>query len=142
MGTIVQDLTNGHLTTATGFYGQRMRIIDMRLNAMGGSLSKLKGLEKGQNAQNEGKNSNDNAAAVYDTVMVASAFRAPATGTNVIHVLSATGFSVGNSVYIAAENQAEISTSITAISGNTITLADRIPAKYRQNEFARLYKVL
>lgn len=142
LGTIVQNMSTGELTSTTGFYGQRMRIIDMRLNAMGGSLTKLKGLERGQTAQQEMKNSNNNTAAVYASVMVATAFRAPSTGSNIIHVLDATGFAVGNSVYVAAEKQSEISTTITNIQNNTITLADKIPQKYRQNEFARMYKVL
>ena len=142
LGAVIQNMSTGVLTSTTGFYGQRMRIIDVRLNAMGGSLSKLKGLEKGQAAQQEAKNSNDNAALVYSAVMTAIAFRAPATGINVIHVLSSTGFSISDSVYVAAENQAEIATTITNISGNAITLATTIPQKYRQNEYARLYKVL
>ena len=142
LGTVVQNMSTGAITSATGFFGQRMRIIDVRLNAMGGSLSRLKGFEKGQDAQQEAKNSNNNAALVYAAVMTAVAFRAPATGTNVIHVLNSAGFSVSDSVYIAAENQTEIATTITGISGNAITLANTIPQKYRQNEFARLYKVL
>jgi hypothetical protein len=142
LGSIVQDMSNGDLTTATGFYGQRIRIIDTRLNAMGGSLTKLKGLERGQAAQEQAKKANDNAALVYTSVIRATAFRAPATGSPVVHVLDSTGFSPGNAVYIAAENQEEISTTIVSISGNSITLADAIPQKYRQNEFARLYKVL
>lgn len=142
LGTVVQDFSSGDLTSATGFYGQRMRIIDTRLNAMGGSLSKLRGLERGQFAQEQSKKTNENAAIVYSSVMTATAFRAPATGTSTIHVLDASGFSVGNAVYVAAENQTEISTTITGIQGNTVTLADSIPQKYRQNEFARLYKTL
>jgi hypothetical protein len=142
LGTVVQDLSSGELTTATGFYGQRMRIINTRLNAMGGSLSKLKGLQRGQDAQEQAKDSNDNAALVYSAVMVCSAFRAPATGTSTIHVLSGTGFSPGNTVYIAAENQEEIQTTVVSVNVNTIVLADKIPQKYRQNEFARIYKLL
>lgn len=142
LGTVVQNLTNGELTTATGFYGQRMRIINTRLNAMGGSLTKFKGLERGQGAQEQAKSSNDNTALVYASVMVCSAFRAPSTGSATIHVLNATGFSAGNTVYVAAENQEEIQTTIISVSGNTVFLADKIPQKYRQNEFARLYKVL
>lgn len=142
LGTVAQDMSTGDLTTATGFYGQRMRIIDVRLNAMGGSLTKLKGLERGQSAQTEAKKSNDNAAAVYTSVMLATGLRAPATGNNTIHVLNSSGFSVGNTVYVMADNQSEIQTTITGIQGNAVTLADVIPPKYRQNEFARLYKTL
>jgi hypothetical protein len=142
LGTIVQDMSNGNFTTVTGFYGQRVRIIDTRLNAMGGSLSKLQGLIRGQNAQAQAKISNDNTALVYTSVMVASAFKAPATDNPTIHVLSSVGFSVSDAVYVTAENKDEIATTIVSISGNAITLAASIPQTYRQNEFARLYKVL
>lgn len=142
LGSVTQDMATGDLTATAGFYGQRMRIIDVRLNAMGGSLTKLKGLERGQAAQAEAKKSNDNAAAVYTSIMVATGFRAPATGNNTIHVLDSSGFSIGNTVYVMADNQAEIQTTIVNVEGNAITLSDIIPPKYRQNEFARLYKVL
>lgn len=142
LGIVVQNMSTGVFTTTTGFFGQRIRIIDVRLNAMGGSLSKLKGLERGQAAQVEAKNANDNAALVYTTVVRATAFRAPATGAATIHVLDASGFSISDVVYITAENQAEITTSIVDIQGNAVFLADQIPQRYRQNEFARLYKVL
>jgi len=142
LGTIVQNLTDGSLTATTGFYGQRMKIINTRLNVMGGSLTKLKGLQRGQAAQGQAKDSNDNTAAVYASVMVCSAFRAPATGTATIHVLNGAGFSVGNTVYVCSDGQEEIQTTIVNVQGNTIYLADKIPQKYRQNELARLYKVL
>lgn len=142
LGTVVQNLTTGDLTSTTGFYGQRARIINTRLNAMGGSLTKLKGLERGQDAQEQAKNSNDNTALVYQSVMTCTAFRAPSTGTATIHVLNGAGFAIGNTVYVCADNQEEIQTSIVNIVGNTIYLADKIPQKYRQNESARLYKVL
>lgn len=142
LGTVVQNLADGSLTTATGMYGKRMKIINSRLNAMGGSLSKLKGLQRGQSAQEQAKDSNANTASVYSSVMLCSAFRAPSTGTSTIHVLDGTGFAIGNAVYVCADNQEEIATTITNVQGNTIYLADKIPQKYRQNELARLYKIL
>ena len=142
LGTIVQNMSTGALITATGFFGQRIRIVDVRLNAMGGSLSKLMGLGRGQAAQVEAKNANNNAALVYTSVITATAFRAPSTGSPTIHVLDASGFSASDSVYITAENQAEIATTIVSIQGNSVFLATAIPQRYRQNEFARLYKVL
>lgn len=142
LGTVTQNLTTGDIISATGFYGQRMRIINTRLNAIGGSLTKLKGLERGQGAQQQAKNSNDNTALVYASVMICSAFRAPSTGSATIHLLNGTGFNAGDAVYISADNQDEISTTILSVSGNTIFLADKIPQKYRQNESARMYKLL
>jgi len=141
-GSITQNMATGEITAATGFYGNRFRIIDMRLNAMGGSLSKLKGLERGQDAQEQSKKSNDNASAAYASVMLATGFRAPAIGTTTIHVLNGAGFAASDAVYIAAENQQEIATTIVSVSVNTIVLSTVIPQKYRQNEFARIYKLL
>jgi hypothetical protein len=142
LGAVTQNMATGDLVTATGFYGQRMRIINTRLNTMGGSLGKLKGYERGKEAQAQMKSSNDNTALVYSSVMVCSGFRAPATGNSTIHVLSGTGFSNNDTVYISADNQEEIQTKIVSIQSNTITLAAKIPQKYRQNEFARIYKIL
>ena len=142
LGSVVQDLSTGNITSSSGFYGDRMSILNLRLNLMNGSLRKVEGLKLGEKAQDEAVNSNANAASVYGSVMKVSAFRAPATGISTIHVKDATGFSVSNSVYVISDTQAEIPATIVAISGNAITLSVNIPAKYRQNENARIYKEL
>lgn len=142
LGGISQDLNSGEIVSATGLYGTRFRIIDMRLNLMAGSLNKVFGLEKGQAAQEELKNSNGSAAIALASVISASAFRAPASGTSTIHVLDGSLFSVSDSAYVVANTQEEISVTILGVSGNTIFLDKKIPKKYRQNDGARLYKVL
>lgn len=142
LGSVTQDITNGNITASSGLYGERMSILNLRLNLMNGSLRKLEGLKLGQKAQDEAINSNANAASVYGSVMKVSAFRAPSTGISTIHVKDATGFSVSDSVYVVSDTQAEITATIIAISGNAITLSVNIPAKYRQNENARIYKEL
>ena len=142
LGGVTQDLNSGEITAATGFYGRRFRIIETRLNLMGGSLSKLKGFDSAQKAQDELKNSNANAELAYGSILVASAFRAPSVGTGTIHVLDGSGFSPGDSVFVVADDQDEISATINSINGNTIFLDTLIPKKYRQDAGARLYKVL
>lgn len=142
LGSVTQDFSTGEITAATGFYGTRFRIIDMRLNAMAGTLSKLRGIERGKNAQQELQNSNDNAELALSTVMSASAFRAPATNTSTIHVLDGSLFSALDTAYVVSENQQEISVVIQSVSNNTIVLDKKIPEKYRHTEGARLYKVL
>lgn len=142
LGSVVQDLSTGNITSSSGFYGDRMSILNLRLNLMNGSLRKVEGLKLGEKAQDEAVNSNANATSVYGSVMKVSAFRAPATGIATIHVKDATGFSVSNSVYVISDTQAEIPATIVAISGNAITLSVNIPSKYRQNENARIYKEL
>jgi len=141
-GSITQDPANGNITAATGFYGNRFRFIDMRINLMSGSLSKLKNFEAGQDAQDQLKNANANTNAALSSVVVATQFRAPSTGIEQIHILDPSGFSPGDSVFIVANEQPEISTTIVTIDNTRIVLADKIPKKYRETDLARLYKVL
>lgn len=142
LGSINQDFNTGEIISTEGLYGDRYRIIETRLNLMGGSLNKLKGFEKGQDAQDELISSNNNASAAYTSVMAAVGFRAPAAGTGTIHVLDASGFSNGDSVFVVADNQQELSGTILSISNNTVFLDFFVPKKYRQDSGARLYKVL
>lgn len=142
LGTIVYDPLNGRILSATGFFGIRFRYTDLRLNLMSGSLSAVKAAENGQNAQDELKASNDNAELAYSGVLTVTVFKAPAVGTGVIHVKDASGFSVLDSVYIVANEQTEISATISSISGNIVYLDTQIPKNYRQDNGARLYKVL
>jgi hypothetical protein len=142
LGSITQDFGAGDINDATGLYGRRFRVIDMRLNLMGGSLNKVFAAENGQKAQEEAKKSNANASAAYTSVVTATQFRAPGAGNNNIHVLDASGFSVSDSVYVIAEKQQEIAATITGIDGNRVTLDATVPEKYRETDLARLYKVL
>lgn len=142
LGSITQDFGSGEINATTGLYGKRFRIIDMRLNLMGGSLNKVYSAENGQKAQEEAKKSNANAATAYTSVVTASLFRSPSAGNANIHVLDASGFSVSDSAYVIAENQQEIAVTIVGIDGNRVTLDKIIPSKYRETDLARLYKVL
>jgi hypothetical protein len=141
LGGVTQN-ASGVITAATGLYGVRFNIINLRLNLMNGSMRKVEGIKLGQKAQDEGIASNASAASVYSSVMTCSPFRAPAQGNEFVHVKNATGFSMGDSVYVVTDTQAEIATTILAVNGNMITLATNIPEKYRQNENARIYKIL
>lgn len=142
LGGVVQNFTDGSITSFSGLYGSRFNIINLRLNLMNGSARKVEGLKLGKKAQDEAISSNNSAQAVYSDVMKVSLFRAPSLGTNTIHIKDATGFSISDTVYVVSDTQTEIQTVINSISGSMIILADNIPAKYRQNENARLYKVI
>jgi len=139
LGSITQA-ADGKIDAADGFYGDRFRIIDLRLNLIAGSLNKVKGAEAGQNAQDELIASNENAEIVYSTVLKVSLFRAPASGGTVVHLKDASEFNPGDNVFIVADTQQEISTSVISKNGNAVTVADNIPKKYRQNDAARLYR--
>jgi len=142
LGSVTQDINSGEITAASGFYGIRARIIDMRLNLMGGTQTKLAGFDRGQGAQQELKNSNVNAGAVYKSIVTSSSFRSPSTGIESVHVLDATGFNPGDSVWVVSNSQNEILTTIVSIDGNRIVLATKIPKKYRETDLARVYKEL
>jgi len=139
LGSISQG-ADGRITSASGFYGDRFRLLDVRLNLMAGSLNKLKAIENGQKAQDEQKASNENANVSYSSAIKVSLFRAPASGGPIIHLKDASDFNPGDSVFVMADSQEEISTSIISKDGDAVTLADSIPKKYRENDGARLYK--
>jgi hypothetical protein len=142
LGSISVNADTGRITSATGLYGFRARLIDMRLNLMSGTLSKLSDLEKAQQSQTELKASNDSASSIYDSIMVATKFRSPGNNTNIIQVLDASSFSVSNAVYVVSDEFDEISANITGISSNTITLDTVISRNYLESDNARLYKLI
>lgn len=142
LGTVAQNTSTGEVTSATGFLGNRFRLIDVRINAIAGSLTKLKGLERGKDAQQAIQNSNDNAALALASAITATKFRSPGTNITSVHVLDASGFAVNDSVFVASDTQAELAGVIQQIQGNRIVLDIKVPEKYRHTENARLYKVL
>lgn len=142
LGHINQDLTTGSVIDSSGFYGSRFRLINLRLHLMSGTLNALISSERGLNIQDQAKSFNQDAENAYSDQVLVSIFTAPASGTNTIHVKSASGFSVADNIYVVSNTQDELSGTITAISGTKITLSINIPSKYRQDDFARLYKVL
>lgn len=142
LGTVTQDLSSGQITGGTGFYHRRALIIDMRLNAMAGTLSKLSAQEKGQAAQADLQASNGNAQTALTSIMYATPFKAPATNITSIHVADASGFSVSDSIYVVSDTQSELAATIEQIDGNRLVLDITVPAKYRHTEGARAYKLL
>ena len=142
LGGVNQDISNGSIISYSGLYGERFGAIELRLNAINGSLQRSIIIGRGNGAQDEIIAYNNNALITYSTVIKVSLFRAPAAGTGTIHVLDTTGFTVSDPVFIVADTQAEISATILNIQGNTVFLDVNIPRKYRQDDNARLYKLL
>jgi len=142
LGSITQDVSTGEVTASSGFYGSRFARLSLRLNDLGGSLSELKGLQRALVAQDGFKTAIQNQKSVYLSIMACSALQAPASGTKVVHLKDASQFSVGQFVYVFAEDQQEIATAVEAKSGNAITLGRAIPEKYRDDSLARVYRVI
>ena len=143
LGSVGQDLSTGDLNSSgSGLYDKRFQIINLRLNLLGGSLNKKNSTENGKNAQDAIKAANDNALALYSGVMKVSPLKAPASNTGTIHVGDGSLFNIGDSIYLVADDQIELSGTILNISGNTVFLDFNVPEKYTHNNNARLYKIL
>lgn len=142
LGTITQDVNTGAILTSSGFYGQRFSFLLLRLNTFGGTLIKLTGLLSAIDAQDQMEAAILQAKNTYLTVISASALTAPTNGTNIVHAIVPTYFSAGDTVYIFAEDQIELQRAVKSVNGTMITLNDTVPAKYRQDSNARIYKDL
>lgn len=141
-GFITQDTSSGQLTDYSGWYGERYLIIDSRLNLISGSANGKFNTEQAIATQEQIKASNDVAAASYGLVMKATKTVAPGIDTNYINVLNSSEFSVGDRVYLVANDQEELSGGIDEIIGNRIKLTFKVPKKYTVTNKTRLYKLI
>lgn len=142
LGSISQDLNTGALNSSSGLYGQRYSFLLLRLDSLGGSLSKLAGLQTATAAQDSIIANILSTKATYLSIIPTSPLKAPANGTEVISLVTPSLFDVGDSVYVFAEGQEELKRAIKSISGDNITLNDVVPSKYRNDSGARIYKDL
>lgn len=142
LGTIVQDLTTGEITSSSGLYGARYGFLALRLDALGGSLSVLAGLSTSSGAQDSIISNIKSTKATYLSILPTSLFKAPGNGTNSVKLNDTSFFNAGDTVYVVAEGQEELQRAIKSVTSDTVILNDVIPAKYRPAEKARLYKDL
>jgi hypothetical protein len=142
LGSVTQDLSSGDLTGGSGFYSNRAKIINLRLHLMTGTLVAVKNSERSSGAMDQLSKSKNEAVSTYQTVMFASAFKAPANGTDKLHVKDASGLAIGNKCYVASDTQGEMEVVIQAVSGFMLTLNKPVPVTYVDSENARIYKEL
>ena len=143
LGSVGQDLSTGELNNSgSGFYDKRFRLINLRINGVMGSLTKLRGIEKSVEIQEGMKANNEIALSTYGDILACSGFRAPSVGSNVIHVKDGSLFSNGDTVYVVTDEHPELTGTITNVSGNALTLSFTVPQKYTVVNFGRVYKVL
>lgn len=142
LGAISQDVNTGEINSKSGLYGKRYGYLLLRLNALGGSLTQLVGLQTASSAQDSIKANIIATKATYMDIVPTTMLKANAAGSGVIHVVDPSFLSVGDTVYVYAENQEELLRGVKAIQGDMITLNDIVPAKYRTSDKARLYKDL
>jgi len=142
LGSITQDMSTGSITSVQGLYGERMLFIDMRINAVGGTLSEVVGFSMSKTSQNEIKKSIEIAAQGIGLIMKATKAAAPGIDTKFMNFESLSGFSVGDRIYLVADDQEELSGSIEEISGNRAKLTFSVPKKYTTSNNTRIYKLL
>lgn len=140
LGTIVQDLSSGELIVQTGLYGKRYGFLLLRLHSLDGSLSKLKALQNGKNAQDSIKINITNTKNTYLSILPTSLLKAPGNGTSSITLVDTSFLNPGDAVYLTADGQDELVRAVKSISNDTVILNDVVPAKYRAAEKGRLYK--
>jgi hypothetical protein len=140
LGTIVQDLATGELSSQTGLYGKRYGFLLLRLHALDGSLSKLKSLQNGKGAQDSIKVNITNTKNTYMSILPTSLLKAPGNATSSITLVDTSFLSAGDTVYLMAEGQEELLRAVKSVSNDTVILNDIVPEKYRAAEKGRLYK--
>lgn len=142
LGSITQDMSNGSITATQGLYGERMLFINMRINLVGGTLSEVVGFSLSKTSQNEIKQSIEIASQGIGLIMKASKAVAPGIDTKYMNFENLSDFSVGDRVYLVADDQEELSGSIEEITGNRAKLTFFISKKYTTSNNTRIYKLL
>jgi hypothetical protein len=142
LGSITQDFSSGEILSTSGLYGERFRLIELRLNSMNGSLNLVTGLAKAIAAQGQINLSNTNAGLAYASVISVSSISSKTNGTKYVSVKDASIFSIKDVVYISAKNKPEVQTSIVNIVGNRLELAKPISQGYSLDNLGRVYKDL
>jgi hypothetical protein len=139
LGNISQNLSTGD-ASGTGLYYERYLTINLRLNLLNGSLVEYNSFDKAISAQQDQQAAISSALSTYQSVIKAAKFLSPATGTEYVQMSSVDSFSVGDQVYIITDTQEEIVRNIVEINGKRIKFSQSIPAKYRETDYARIYK--
>jgi hypothetical protein len=139
LGYVVQDINTGELITTTGFYGERARIYDLRINLLTGTLNLYLSSYNSSKAIQQQKISLLNAENVYSSMLKTYKLKAPSNGTSFIHITSTSGFSIGQTIYIVSNSQPEITLTIEQINGTMIKVDKNVIQTYRPTDGARVY---
>lgn len=142
LGSITQDMSEGEIYSTTGLYGERMLFLDMRINASGGTLTEVVSFSNSKGAQEKTKKSINIATQGAGLVMKATKASAPGIDTFYMNFEDLSGFAVGDSVYLVADDQEELLGKIQEIIGNRAKLSFSVPKKYTTINNTRIYKIL
>ena len=141
LGSISQNISTGDYT-GTGFYKSRFDFLNLRVNAINGSLTELVGLQQSLVAQNQIKSGLTDQRAIYMSILPTTKLAASGNGTAIISLVNASFYSPGDNVYIASDTQDELQFAIKSINVNSVQLSSPLPAKYTVLDNSRFYKDL
>jgi hypothetical protein len=128
LGAATQDAEG--VISGTGFYSQRFKSISLLINLIDGPLSSFYGKDIIMAAAQQAQQNELGKQDIYNSRIKATKFKQNATGTTSISVVNSAGFAISNAILVIAENLPDIQATITAISGNNITLSVPVPADY------------
>lgn len=140
LGSITQG-SNGTFS-GTGTFFLRFVQIDLRINLAGGPLTEYYEKNMADAALANIVTNATNRLTTFQTELRTEAFTSDANGTNVVNVASVSGFSIGNTVFVMADGETELTGTITNISGLNITLSFTVSNAYTLAKRARIYKQL
>jgi uncharacterized delta-60 repeat protein len=125
-----------------GIYVERWPYLKLLISRIGGSSFNVRTHENILARQQQAILDAEFAFNAYRLLCNAVLLSAPTNATKAVHVKDSSGFQVGDNVFVVSDTQEEVSATIVAINGNSFDLSQPVAAKYRPNEWARLYKDL
>lgn len=139
LGTISQDVTTG-ITTGSGLFFRRFEFLDLRINVLNGSLTQLSSLQAGANAQATIRESTISQNNLYNSLVPTSTMQQSASDTAQLVLNSPAAFAQGDTVYVIADDQVELTRAVKSVNGSVVILNDIVPSKYRIESNLRIYK--
>ena len=138
LGTVTQD-PKGNILTSTGFYGERAVALNIRLNAIGGSLTVFLQNGLGVEALGEQKKIALDTESFLRQTLEVSELTAHANGTGFLFLSTPTNFNVGQNVFVCANDQDEIPVKILEKTSTYIRVEPSISPKYKITNKTRVY---
>ena len=137
LGSVSQDGEGN--SSGSGVYLQRFKCLGYLINTANGPIYQANGLGAAKgNFEDKVKSSADKLATFSNLVRYGGATKDPVG--NSLDVDGVGQFAVSDAVFLTANDLAAISCTISAISGNTVTLSATIPKEYNKASKAGLIK--
>lgn len=129
LGSVSQDGEGN--ASGSGVYLQRWKCLGYLINTANGPVYQANGLGAAKgNFEDKVKSTADKLATFSNLVRYGAGTKDPVG--NAFEISGANQFAVSDAVFLTANDQAAISCTITAISGNLVTISATIPKEYNK----------